>query len=339
MANKFSITQKDASVASCESTMPISNQSFLAWGFAGLDTDEQFWTTGFAGDPLNIPHWQWGGKGAPPGMPSFIQPNHNNYVAVSSFKPGSDGQFHRRKANFSRMHMVMVDDVGTKVPFENLALEPSVRVETSPENYQDWYFLNPPEPNPAKADRLIKAMIESGLTADASDPGMRGVTRYGRLPVGINGKAKYVAKLGKPFIQRVTVWNPTLRYSIEDIAKAYDVDISNSANTKHSKRINRIHNFSKNLTADLSSEDVFTELLKRAGLYFEPLSSIVGAHRIICPWVYEHTDEDPSGTVYFEPSEDNDWRGGFKCHHGHCHGRNIVDMSFFFARLQELSKD
>lgn len=339
MANKVNSIPIYVSEASSVSTMPISNQSFLAWGFAGLGADEQFWTTGFPGDPLNIPRWQWGGKGAPPGLPSFIKPNHNNYVAISSFKRGADGQFHRRKTDFSRMHMVMVDDVGTKVTFEKLALEPSIRVETSPGNFQDWYFLKAPETNAAKADRLIKGMIESGLTADASDPGMRGVTRYGRLPVGINGKAKYVAKLGEPFVQRVTVWNPTLRYSIDEIATAYAVDISSPVNAKSYKGRKRKHNLSKNLAGDVNAEDVFIELLTRADLYLETLSSIAGAHRIVCPWVYEHTDEDPSGTVYFEPSEDNDWHGGFKCHHGHCQGRNIVDMSFFLARLQDLSKD
>ena len=45
------------------------------------------------------------------------------------------------------------------------------------------------------------------------------------------------------------------------------------------------------------------------------------------------TDEDTTGTVYFEPSEENEWRGGFKCHHGHCKTRNIIDLDYFVQRL------
>lgn len=80
------------------------------------------------------------------------------------------------------------------------------------------------------------------------------------------------------------------------------------------------------------------ETLVRAGHYLAPLN-IDGAHRIVCPWVSEHTDEDRSGTVYFAPNDQNNWRGGFKCHHGHCQDRNIVNLTHFLSRLHELNKD
>lgn len=312
----------------------ISNPVFLMCGFRGLREDEQFWVTGIPGDPLNAAHWQWAGYGAPPGIPSIIHPGNNNYVAVSSFKAGDDGVVRRRKANFSRMHMVMVDDVGTKVEFSRLALAPSARVETSPGNFQDWYFLNPPEPDAERADRLIKGMIESGLTADASDPGMRGVTRYGRLPVGVNGKAKYVSQLGHAFAQVVHTWQPQVRYSLDEIADAYRVDMSQLPRKARSQRA--IHR-RRSLAMKASHETL--RLIERVGIYSEPIDGMEGGHRILCPWVHEHTDDDPTGTAYFEPNEHNNWRGGFKCHHGHCQGRNIADLEHFLARLQLLGKE
>lgn len=268
-------------------------------------------------------------------MPAFVHPHHNNYGAVSSFKRGEDGMFHRRKTNFSRMHLVMVDDVGTKVLFSKLVLRPSAMVETSPGNYQAWYFLDPPEPDAAKADRLIKGMIEAGLTADASDPGMRGVTRYGRLPVGINGKEKYVKALGTAFVQRVTVWAPERTYRIEDIADAHGVDLAQSNLPMRKNSIRRTRPDGVSATGD----DETLAMLAQAGSYLGPLDGLPGAHRIVCPWVTEHNDEDPSGTIYFEPSDDNAGSGGFKCHHGHCQNRNIANLRGFLRQLQTLSNE
>lgn len=311
-----------------------TNADFIAHAFRGIKAEEMPWVAGFPGDPLKVDHGLWAGRPAIP-LPGFVQPHHNNFIAVSSFKRGDDGRHHRRKSDFGHMHMVMLDDIGTKIPPEKLALPPSAQVETSPGNYQAWYFLHPPEPDRQRAERLIDGMIANGLTADASDPGMKGVTRYGRLPVGINGKAKYVEKLGAPFVQRAVIWSPQLRYSIDDIAAAYGVDMAKVVPQKLAPKKPRPTR-KLGINGNSSSVDGFINLLTRAGLYLEPARGS-DAHRIICPWLDEHTDQDPSGTVYFSPSEENDWRGGFKCHHGHCQARSIVDLSYFLNRLQQLA--
>lgn len=312
----------------------VTNFDFLACAFFQVTADEQFWVTGFAGDPLEVPHCQWAGRGGPPGIPRCVRPGHNNYVAVSSFMRGSDGRYHRRKANFSRMFAVMVDDIGTKIPERNIKLEPSALVETSPANFQAWYFLNPPETDAQKAERLINGMIANGLTSDSSDPGMRGVTRYGRLPEGTNGKAKYVEKIGSPFVQRVKQWEPSKRYSIEIVADAYGVDLTRSTSPKRDSKTKKTHLAA--LVAAAQKWDEILALLIRAGLYIEPLGGIPGAHRIICPWLHQHTDQDRTGTVYFEPSIENAWHGGFKCHHGHCQHRVISDLRAFTNVLKTL---
>jgi len=307
----------------------VSNRDFISHAFYKVGPDEAPWVTGFRGDPGSVDHKLWGGRSALP-MPRFICDGNNNYIAVSAFKLASDGRYRRRKDCFAGMYIVMIDDVGTKVPFDKLVLPPTCLVETSPGNFQAWYFLKAPERDRHRAETLVKGMIASGLTADGADPGMSGVTRYGRLPVGVNGKGKYVEHLGHPFVQRVAVWSPDQRYSIDEIADAYGVNLQ-VTRTPRRKAPPR-----KRQVPDLGTSDGhggITSILDNAGLYLEPLSGLDGGHRIVCPWVHEHTDEDPTGTVYFEPSEENAWSGGFKCHHGHCQQRTIADLTHFLIRL------
>ncbi len=321
-----------ARVVPDRSAKSVTNIDFIAHAFAGVADDEMPWVTGFPGDPYTVDRKLWGGRSAIP-LPWFIDAKSNNYVAISTFVRSDDGKYHRRKANFRGMHLVMVDDVGTKVPFSKLAVSPSALVETSPSNFQAWYFLNRPETDRMRAEHLIEGMVAGGLTADATDPGMKGVTRYGRLPVGINGKAKYVEKLGGPFVQRVASWLPNSRYSVDEIAAAYGVNLSvpvarDISPRKHSRKLL--------IPGIANGTDGCLRLLTSAGLYLEPAGGLNNVHHIVCPWIYEHTDEDPSGTVYFEPSEENAGRGGFKCHHGHCQHRTIADLTHFLNRLQEL---
>lgn len=300
-----------------------SNQAFFDTAFRACADGEAAWVAGFPGDPAN---GRWGGQAVTSRLPACIGPEKNNYVCVSTFRPGPDGELRRRKTNFGAMHVVMVDDVGTKVPKERIALEPSVLVETSPGNFQAWYFLDPPETNRSRAELLVDRMIEAGLSADAKDPGMRGVTRYGRLPIGVNAKPAVVAIHGKAFAQTVPIWRPDVRFSLESIADAYSLDLTPTRSKPRSvPRPSR------------SAEDL-VPIIEGLGLYVAELPGLSEAHQIVCPWVHEHTNRDESGTVYFGPSEDNAWRGGFKCHHGHCMHRGIREFQHFLravGRIQE----
>lgn len=305
----------------------VTNRDFLAEMFRTRGSQEAPWVAGFPGDPHQTEPRNWAGRPVLNCIPWCIQPGNNNYVCVSTFRQEKDGSWRRRKANFSAMHAIMIDDIGTKISAERLVLEPSALVETSPGNFQAWYFLAPPETDAARADLLVKRMIEAGLTADARDPGMRGVTRYGRLPVGRNGKSVYLEKLGAPFIQKVHRWEPGKRYRLEQIAQAYGIDL-----TPEQPPIYRP------LPAS-DSRDSLLPVIQQYGLYLEPISGLNGAHRIVCPWSHEHTGRDTSGTVYFEPGDSNGWHGGFKCHHGHCMNRGIRDLERFIRAAKRMIRE
>ncbi len=303
-----------------------SNIDFICHAFKSCATDETPWVAGFQGDLATASHSVWFGGSALP-LPAFIRPSHNNYVCISTFKRAADGNYRRRKDCFSGLHVVLLDDLGTKISFDKLRLEPSCLVETSPGNFQAWLFLNEPERCQQRAEALINGLISSGAT----DEGAGNITRFGRLPVGVNGKAKYADENGKPFVQRVAKWAPERSHSADEVANAYSITLSITARTHIYTGQNRI--------PPAHSADGYIDSLVWAGLYLEELRGIEGAHRIVCPWHNGHTGGDTTGTVYFSPTEGNSWQGGFKCQHGHCKDRNIHDFNRFALGLLRLRKE
>jgi len=301
----------------------ITNSEFLEAMFADTPDDAAAMVCGFAGDPKPAElspedrrrwaarPWMFGDR------LRNLGPTTNNYVAVSSFYADPQrGSFHRRKANFARLHAVMIDDLGdgpgAKLPLRHIhRLPPSALIETSPRNFQAWLFLQPTDETDTRvlAETLIDAMIRQGLAANA-DPGMSGVTRYGRLPVGVNGKAKYLRD-GQPFPVRLVQWNPERRYDVAQVVRTFGLNLEPPAPPA------QVAHLPGAIEARQNVEDFagMLDVLKLAGLYQQPLGE--GRHAITCPWAHEHTAGDISGTAVMEPSETNRWCGGFRCHHGH----------------------
>ncbi len=297
----------------------LPNADFIAHAFGRVGADEVPWLAGFPGDVATADHKVWFGAPALP-MPRFVRADHNNYVCVSTFKRAEDGRYRRRKDCWSGLWLVLLDDLGTKIPLDSLHLPPSCLVETSPGNFQAWLFLVQPERAQLRAEALINGLIASG----ASDPGAGNLTRYGRLPSGINGKTKYHDKNGQPFTQRVHVWEPSRRYTPEQIAQAHGFDLT-AASKPRPRRAAPMKAAAKG--------NGYLSTLEAAGLYLEPIRGIEGGHRIICPWHGGHTGRDTTGTAYFEAADQNDMRGGFKCQHGSCSSRTIADFDYFIVRL------
>jgi hypothetical protein len=220
----------------------------------------------------------------------------------------------RRKAQFVQMHAVMVDDIGTKVPHAKVRLPVSTMIETSPGNYQGCYLLKdePAARDRETCERLVNRMIAAGLAIESKDPGMAGVTRFARLPVGVNGKAKYVKALGHPFAVRLESFDPDRRYSIAEIAGAYGLDM-----TAPPARTLPVENLTPQLIQE--TRESFAALLKvfrLMAMYHSPAGHAGPWHDVTCPWVEDHTDRVDTGSALAEPSESNGWRGGFMCHHG-----------------------
>lgn len=282
------------------------------------------WITSFA-DVIDDAHrGVWGGKpwtgGDPLAIPGFGRGTYdgqNTYAVISAFRPENDGTMGRRKHLYVAGFAAMLDDLGTKVEMKRgLALPPSYLVETSPNNFQSWLFFAEPIEDREQHEALLDALVRSGLSIDGTDPGMRGVTRYGRMPFGVNTKKKYGPG---GFNVRLHEWAPERRYTVKEIVDAY-----NLALVKPKRR--QLGPPPPQETQDARAQEfaVLVKALHHLDLYKREQRN--GWHEITCPWADEHSDGRDDGAAIAEPSEANGWRGGYRCHHGHCEKRGIADV-------------
>ena len=238
----------------------------------------------------------------------------NNFVGCSSFYPGDDGSFKARKGHFAACHFLMLDDVGTKVAFDRLAgFELSWLIETSPGNHQGGIILAEPLTDGAVAIRLLNALIEARLCdAGASGP----LSRWARLPVGVNGKPKHAGEAGVPFRCRLVQWHPDKRYTPEQIVDALQLGLAPAGKPKavRAELQPMIVDDADDVFTPKAAENPVVVALKDRGLYKTPLGS--GKHDVTCPWVHEHTDGLDTGAAYFEP-DDAYPIGGYCCQHSH----------------------
>ena len=267
----------------------VTNAEFVKAIFAGLQRDEGVWLCSFAGRPATGADWS-GRVYAVEDVPN-LPSGDNNYFSIASFKLDSA---HRSKKNARCVHCLILDDVGTKVcrdPGE--ILEPSWKIETSPGNFQIGYALREACDDHRKFDRAIAALAAGEWT----DPGMTGVNRYARLPVGSHGGHE-------GWRTQLADWHPERRYTLDEITGAFGIELSKKGRPKRA--------------AVVAGVDPYWLELQRRGLLKGNVSR-EGWHDMTCPWVSEHTDGADNGTAY-KPG------GHFRCHHGHCEHRLFADL-------------
>lgn len=120
------------------------------------------------------------------------------YFCIGAMRPGAD---RRSNQNVIAQPLLIVDDVGTKVPVERWEAMfaagcplPSFEIETSPGNFT-WGWVLAGDWDTARSPQRFKDMVllrayllERGLTDNVMDE-----ARYIRLPGGWNSKSKYRA--------------------------------------------------------------------------------------------------------------------------------------------------
>jgi hypothetical protein len=296
--------------------LSVSNSEFIQAVFQNLPTETY---AAICTKPNNPEVGGWVAKRADLAAGS-LSPDNNNYLCGSSFRLDDDGSFNVKKENGVACHFLMLDDLGTKIPFDRLAgFKLSWLIETSPGNFQGGILLSEPL-SPEMATQLHKAIINAGLC----DPGASGPSnRWARLPNAINGKSKYADENGAPFPCRVVEWRPEKRYTFEGIVSGLKLELTPSD----------VKDIAVNpMTPAQCGNDVFTPkatenpvltALKFRGLYKKPLGS--GKHDITCPWANEHTDALDTGAAYFEPNAEFSI-GGFCCQHSHREKYHIHEL-------------
>lgn len=299
--------------------MDLDSKSMLDVMFRNVGPDDRAVLCSVEGDPSSAPGHAWGGVPWQLGDRVPLLARRNNYVAISAFRKVDD-RWRRRKDQFVGLHAIMIDDVGTKVQRSAIPAElpPTLAIETSPGNYQVTYFLDEPQTDQEVAENAILQMI-AALTGGGVDPGMSGVTRVLRLPVGINGKPKYRGDDGSPFKVRTEWWAPGNRITWSQLSRLFGL-------------VQRVKVF-------VEPDDLVTRERKRS---FALVLDALRALRIIrrqgrgwidlrCPWVNTHTDRSDSGAAVAFPARQNGFMGGFRCHHGHCANRTWGDLEEWVA--------
>lgn len=286
----------------------VTNEEFLK----ALFSENYHWVhvTDFSYDPSNVPkehHLKaWAGN-------YFSRyrfgENTNQYFTISNFYADENEKARRRKSLFWQTPVIVLDDVKEKLSLEEVNKLPSPTwiLETSPGSEQWGYLLTEPCTNRSKVENLLDGLVANGLAPDGKDPGMRGVTRYVRLPGGYNSKASKLVD-GKPFKCRMTHWFPFARVTMEQLAAPFNVDLEA---TRREGRIDGASAISDHPLINIPDIIEIKEVRSN------------GRFDIVCPWVDEHTGKDDSGSAIFT---NGDGTIGFKCHHGSCQDRTGADL-------------
>lgn len=286
----------------------ITNVQFLKavfgeeWGRAHV--------TAFEDDPSAIPESRralcWAGGLARDRLGRFTF-EQNQYFTISLFHPLEDGRAVRRKAQFDACFVIVADDVREKLTVERCELlpPPSYKMMTSSGSEQWGWILEDPCENADRVNNLLDGLVALGLAPDGVDPGMKGVTRYVRLPEGVNTKAKRFVE-GRPFECYIYEWQPERMYAIEQLAECFGVDLDASRGDSGAGQY-----LGAALRSGLVQNHPIMRHLRVTG------EGSDGWIRVDCPNVEAHTDQDPSGAAVQILA---DGTVHFMCHHGHCNG-------------------
>lgn len=198
----------------------ISNSEFLDAVLYSAPRGSSVWVNAFIGNP-NGSEANWGGKAYNPAlMATEIDgwARQNTYFSVGAVRRDEDGSLHRRKTHFARLLVLVADDVDP----ESLMATPSWGLETSPGKRQVGILLDSQDPDCSNLElvsRLVTIMADKGLIK--ADKSGNNAVRYVRLPVGQNQKPRDSGA----FSHVLEYWNPAVRYSLEDAAACFGIDL------------------------------------------------------------------------------------------------------------------
>jgi len=222
------------------------------------------------------------------------------YFCISSVAPPTEsGYLARTHKALRSCYCLALDDIGTAKGSKALTppIEPHWKLESSKDNFQWGYLLEPIELTPENT-AYVEACIRGLAIAGYSDPGARGAYRIMRVPGSLH-------KTG--FVSRVTEWNAGERWKLSDLMSALNVEPAEK----------RVRPVSLRPGSGVSLDDVndyVYRLLCKWGMVLGSGSEWV---YIECPWGHEHTTESPTGTSYSPLGYGSSYGRAFSCLHSH----------------------
>lgn len=279
----------------------------------------------------------------------YVKTEANSYVCISSSiqtKNPKTGElrYWRGESSFARGHGFFIDDVGNgKGSKGGLLLEtvesmlaPTAVVETSPNNFQCWYFFEEPIQNMRLFKSFLYSFVDQVLEGAGGDVTIKDVARYGRIPIGYNNKRladgsyKYADENGQPFRVRLVYADYTRRYSIDEISKAFHFEIA-------VQRPKVIDFDATEYQCDSFWLEMAVQELNKLGMGEGSDGEVVmnqsGKYRIRCPWGHEHHNGDPFGAYIRGPIPGADYAFVFGCGHDTCRKVNRRTWAVFVDEI------
>jgi hypothetical protein len=251
------------------------------------------------------------------------------YFSTSMLRPQKDGTLRHTKEAFASFHVLVLDDIGTKIPWTKLpeALVENANIETSPGNHQLMFTLAKPITDYEEAQLLIDLFVDAGLT----DGGGAMPIKKVRLPCGVNGKKSADKAL---FRVKLISTSPD-PWDIQELLDAAGIDVNWEKYRLNAKdqRFRASTKGAAGLRTDLFHVertgifDPVLEFLHSRGEVIQ--DSQDGFMDIICPFHVQHSGtglEDklcgysPLGHGKYPQSRK------FHCFHDHCKDRTHEDF-------------
>lgn len=256
---------------------------------------------------------------------------HALYYNTCSFYP-DNGKLNHKHKNFAALHVIVSDDVGSKIDADELlkrGLVPTYIIESSEGNFQYGYVLDKAITNFDHATAAVSVFGCAGLT----DKGGVMAGKIVRLPGGINGK-----KIDdKETFEVRLVNNDGPIYTIETLLERVGLNIEGDsftwrnilagespvarANYASFQRRPSIH-FN---TTDM--QDVVLDWLNEQDM----VTGDGGGDwvNITCPWGELHTTGDDTAGYKPVGRGTDPMRRAFKCFHEHCQANHTQEFLEF----------
>ncbi len=268
----------------------------------------------------------------------IIRETSNAYVVISSsvktYNEAGVLRYWRGEASFGHGMALMVDDVGTGAGSKGAllleevtkVLQPTAVVETSPDNFQLWYFLAAPVADMALFKSFLVCFVNKVLAGRGGDATIRDVARYGRLPVGYNnkrnedGSLRYGGKYGAEV--RLVGADYQCRYTMEEIATAFGFKIKppKVIPPADPNEMNAVwYRLAKQIIAGVKGGE------KTGGAVAENTS---GKCRILCPWGSTHGNGDWGGAYFRGHVLGAEHEYVFGCAHDTCRAAGRTWITF-----------
>ena len=263
----------------------ITNEEFLNSIFNRPSSDSVCWTTHFDCAPKESNNGHWRGVATLPSK-APRSANSNNYFSTALFKAHCK-PLKRARQCAKGLHCVVLDDI------ENVSLEPTWRLETSPGNYQAGYRLSLPLADMDVATRLLEEIGRKSLI-NGNDRSGNNPVRYVRLPVGSN------TKVAPPFQHILHEWMPDRKFTIEELISAFGLDISYIFEGRSSSTLGKSPE-GKNNYAELTREILESEH------YYDPLLRLTGS-LVSCGMPTKTVTEIAQGVMNAVSNKPSDWK-------------------------------